>query len=196
MDVRQQSEASLDYDGFTTLVKFLLDSAWGSDWGIFTADMPSGNDPTDMKLPVITYSLQGLHPGLVGKTAREIRPRHRFTEKRSTNGNEPSHIKILGQVMDATVKFEVWEESNAKVEKLSKKFRDLMNIYSGFLIGKGLRGIVFEEMTDEVERFRDSIQGRKLTYKLQFEEFTEVPSDHIRVIEMVNQLTQEVTLRT
>jgi len=197
VDKRLQSERAIDYDGFTTLMQHLLDAAWGKGWGTFTSDAPSGTDPKNVTFPIITYSLKGLRPGLVGKDTREIRARHRYSEKRETNGNEPAIIKVLGQVLDAEIVFELWEESNAKVEKLAKRFREFMNIYTGYFISQGLRGIVFVVMNDIPEngKFRDNVQCRKFLYHVQFEEFTEVPVDAMNVIEQVNQLTYDISLR-
>lgn len=194
MDVRQQSEGNLDYDGLTTLMKRLLTAAWGDKWGVFTADAPSGNDPNNVNFPVITYSLKFLRPGLVGKSTREIRPRQRFTDDREVDGTQPMTTIIKGQVMDAEIVFEVWEETNAKVEKLAKKFRDFMNLYSGYFVSQGLRNIQFLMMNDQSEngRFRDNTVCRKFIYQIQFEELTEVPTDVIKFIDTTSQLLLEM----
>ena len=186
MDIRQQAEGSLDYDGFTTLMKRLLYAAWGDKWGVFTADSPTGNNPESIVFPVITYSLKYLRPGQVGKNTREIRPRHRFTEYREdTNGTAPPSSIIKGQVMDGEVVFEVWEESNSKAEKLAKKFRDFMTIYAGYFKSQGLRNIQFAMMNDQPEngRLKDNTFCRKLIYQIQFEELTEVPTDIFNIID-------------
>lgn len=198
-DVRIQAEGNLDYDGFTTLMKRLLSAAWGDKWGIFTSDSPSGNDPTKVEFPIITYSLKFLRPGLVGKTTREIKPRQRFTDYREVDGTQPQATIIKGQVMDAEVVFEVWEESNAKVEKLAKKFRDFMTIYGGYFKSQGLRNIQFLMMNDQSEngRFRDNTVCRKFIFQIQFEELVEIPSDVFKIIDTAkNQLSLEKEIQT
>jgi hypothetical protein len=193
MDLRTQSEGSLDYDGFTTLMKRLLTAAWGDKWGTFTSDAPSGNNPQNIEFPIITYSLKFMRPGEVGKGTREIRPRQRFIDNRDVDGTQPNSTIIKGQVMDAEIVFEVWEESNAKVEKLAKKFRDFMTIYSGYFKSQGLRNILFLMMNDTPEngRFRDNTVCRKFIYRIQFEELTEIPTDVFKVIDTANQLQLE-----
>lgn len=190
MDLRTQAESNLDYDGFTTIMKRLLTAAWGDKWGLFTADAPSGNDPANINFPIITYGLKYLRPGQVGKNTREIRPRQRFVETRDVDGTQPSGTIIKGQVMDAEIVFEIWEESNSKVEKLAKKFRDFMTIYSGYFKSQGLRNILFLMLNDQSEsgRFRDNTVCRKLIYQIQFEELTEIPTDVFNTIEVSNKL--------
>jgi hypothetical protein len=194
MDVRTQSEGNLDYDGFTTLMNRLITAAWGDKWGTFTADAPSGNDPSNIEFPIITYNLKFLRPGLVGKSTREIRARHRYTDYRDVDGTQPTATIIKGQAMDAEVVFEIWEESNVKVEKLAKKFRDFMTIYSGYFVNQGLRGIQFLMMNDQSEngRFRDNTVCRKLIYQVQFEELTEIPTDVFNIIDTASQLQLEL----
>jgi len=186
MELRQQAEGNLDYDGFTTLMKRLLYAAWGDEWGVFTADAPSGTESEQVDFPVITYLLKFLRPGQVGKSAREIKARQRFIDYRpDANGTEAQAVTIYGQVMDAEVVFEIWEESNIKTEALAKKFRDFMTIYGGYFKSQGLRNIHFLMMNDQPEngRFRDIAVCRKLIYQIQFEELTEVPSDVFRIID-------------
>jgi hypothetical protein len=195
MDVNLQAEGTLDYDGFTTLLKRLLTAAWGDKWGVFTSDAPLGNDPNNITFPVITYALKFMQPGKVGKTTREIRPRQRMIEYLDdVNGTAPNANTILGQVMDAEVVFEVWEDSNADVEKLAKRFRDFMTIYSGYFKSQGLRNIRFAMMNDISEggRIRENAVCRKLIYQVQFEELTVVPSDVFNIIDTSkNQLALE-----
>jgi len=198
MDIKRlQSEQPIDYDGFTTLMKRLLIGVWGENWGVFTQDAPSGKDPNNVAFPMITYGIKYMRPGKVGKSTQELKPRHRFTETRATNGNGPVLMSIYGQVMDAEVCFHVWEESNAKVEKKAKEFRDFMNIYKGYFKSQGIREIMFLNMSDQPDNglYRDNVSCRKLSYLVQFEEFTEMPSDSIRTIEMANQLVLDIETR-
>jgi len=98
--------------------------------------------------------------------------------------------------MDAEIVFEVWEESNAKAEKLAKKFRDFMTIYSGYFKEQGLKNMVFVLMsaTPNGEILRDNAVCRKLVYFVKFEELTEIPVDVIKTIEVANKLAAQEEL--
>lgn len=194
---RQTAQGNLDYDQFTTLIRRMLIAAWGDKWGTFVADAPTGGDPTDIKLPIITYQLSKLTAGKVGENRREIRPRLRNTyREQNIDGNAPPITEILGQYMDAEIVFEVWEESNAKAEKLAKKFRDFMKIYAGYFKEQGLKEIYFILMsaTPNGEILRDNSVCRKLVYFVKFEELTEVPVDIIKTIEVAAEIARQEEL--
>lgn len=193
---RQTAQGNLDYDEFTTLIRRLLIAAWGDKWGTFVADAPSGGDPTDIKLPIITYQLSKMTPGKVGDSRREIRPRLRHQYRDEETGSAPPVTEVLGRMMDAEIVFEVWEESNAKAEKLAKKFRDFMTIYSGYFKEQGLKNIVFVLMsaTPNGEILRDNAVCRKLVYFVKFEELTEIPVDIIKTIAVANKLKAQEEL--
>lgn len=180
---------AMDYDDLTRTIKYLLDAAWGEGWGNFTPDGPNLTDPHNVDYPFIVHYIENLQPGIVGKDTREIRPRLRhFVQNDDVNGTGPPGTKIYGQVFDANVVFEVWEETNAQVSKLAKEFRNTLNMYTGFLKSKGLREIQFVAMETDMStnKIRDSYKVRKLTYFVKFEEVTEVPTDIFRVMEVVD----------
>lgn len=187
------SSGSMDYEEMMKTIKYLLDAAWGKNWGTFTANGPNTTDPKNVDYPVIVYGLKQLRPGVIGKTAREIKPRYRyFGINEDTNGSLPPATSVYGQVFDAEVEFEIWEETNERAEKLAKNFRQTMATYSGYLKEKGLKAIYFEQMDTETKySVPDIHKVRKLTYSVKFEEITEVPTDIFKIIEVVEQRLQE-----
>lgn len=173
MSNRLRSNGLLDVDGFTTILHSLMLEAWGEDWGTFTEAWPSGSDPKQITTPIITYKTQLLKPGKVGREAVEVKPRVReeFVTDNPQTGQKET-ITIKGQVMDCTLKFYVWEETNGKADALAKKFRSLLFTYQGFLMEQGVEDMLFIEQMDMDTGgfFRDNVVGKELTFFLRLEE--------------------------
>ncbi|MFE4029170.1 hypothetical protein ACFX4N_23735 [Priestia sp. YIM B13551] len=197
MAVRQnrlQSNGAMDYEDMIKTLKYLLDAAWGSDWGSFTPDGPNINDAKNIEYPIIIHYMTSMTPGLIGKDTREIKPRFRQSVlNENSNGDMPPITNIYGQVFDAEVVFEIWEETNAQVDKLTKQFRQTITAFTGYLKEKGLKEILFQKMEPNLEsdKIRDSYKIRKLTYLVRFEELNEVPVDIFHAFDVVDKRLQE-----
>jgi hypothetical protein len=179
------SEGNLDFDGFTDIIFRLLKAAWGDKWGTFVEAFPNGTDPTNITMPIVTYSLVDMRPAVMGNgSVREIKPRLR--DQFSTtddNGGPGPYISIYGQTMDCLVEFQCWEENHVKATKLAKDFRDFMRTYTGYLLKKGVQQIIFEYQSNEVTAsFRDDAICKKQVYRIRFEDQYVVPSDVIEKV--------------
>lgn len=190
-----QASGCMDYESFVSTLKYLLDASWGPKWGRLTPDGPNMADVNNVEYPIILYYINEMRPGKIGKSTQEIRPRHRHSFLNTeANGDYPPQSSIYGQVFDAEIVFEVWEETNAKVDKMAKQFRQTLATYAGFLKGKGLKEIQFLKMVPNYEStLRDAHKVRALSYFVKFEELMEVPTDIYRVIEVVDKQLQEET---
>lgn len=176
-----QAQKSMDFEQLTDLIFRLLKAAWGDDWGTFCEAFPNGRDPLHVKMPVITYTLKQMKPAQVGKGTREIKPRYRdeFFEQREVEGN-PQATQIYGQIMEHEIVFEIWEENNAKANKLAKRFRDFMRMYTGYLMSQGAQQLLFDSQNNEKETdFRDNVVCRKQVYKARLEDLIVIPTDVI-----------------
>lgn len=189
-----QASGSMDYEGLMKTIKYLLDASWGKSWGLFTASGPNTTDPRSVDYPIVIHSLEHLVPGVIGKTTREVKPRHRyFGINEDVNGTAPPAVSVYGQVFDAEISFEIWEETNEKADKLARKLRQLLATFSGYLKEKGLKEILFMKMEKKTSNLgmRDDHKVRVLTYFVKFEELHEVPIDLFKVIEVVERKLQE-----
>jgi hypothetical protein len=190
-----QASGTMDYEELIATLKYLLDAAWGQEWGKLSPDGPNVTDPTNVQYPIITYYLKEMRPGMIGNNTREIKPRQRFyAVNDEVNGTQPKAVKIYGQVMDAEVVFEVWEETNGKADILAKQFRQTMRAYTGYFKEKGIKEIQFVRLENDQSnnRIRDSYKIRRLTYFVRFEEITEVPTDLLGVIDVVEEKIQSI----
>lgn len=191
---RQQADGTMDYEQMMQTLKYLLDAAWGPNWGRITPDGPNVTDPNNLEMPIIVHYLNFLEPGLVGKTTRELRPRFRMLEREEdANGTMPPLVKVMGQVFDAEIVFEVWEETNFQVERMARMLRETLAIYAGYLKEKGLKEFHFARMETELSdrEISDRHKVRRLSYFVKFEEITLVPTDTLKVIEVVEERLQQ-----
>lgn len=183
-----QSDGSMDYDGLIKHIKYLLDASWGSDWGIFSSEGPNVSDPKDIEYPIIVHYLAEMRPGVVGNSTREIKPRYRYLGiHEDPNGTHPKGVKVYGQIFDAEVVFEIWGETNEEANRLAKNFRGIISSFTGFLKGKGLKEILLRKV-DSVgsgNSMRDSAKVRRLSYVVRLEELTEIPTEFLRIIDVV-----------
>lgn len=191
-----QSSGNMDYDEFVVVMKYLLDASWGENWGAFTPDNPNVTDAKNIKFPIIVHYLNELQPGVVGKGTKEIKPRYRYLGKNSTPDRANINATtIYGQMLDAEVVFEVWGETNGEVNEMTKRLRQTINAFTGYLKEKGLHEIQFLKMEPDLggSKMNDSYKIRKLRYFIKFEEITEVPSDIFRIFDVVDKKLQEET---
>jgi hypothetical protein len=182
---RLQAQNSANFDQFTDIVMRLLNAAWGEGWGTFCEAFPNGTEPNSVKLPVITYMLKEMVPGVIGNQGtREIKPRHRGSFKQEADGIGPQHIDVYGRVFDCEVVFEIWEENNTKATELATRFMDFMDMYTGYIKSQGVKEVIFRRYSNEMEsgEWKDSISCRSLYYYVRLEHLNEVPSDVIEKV--------------
>lgn len=179
MDGRLRSNGVLDFDEFTSLMHRLLSLSWGDEWGSFTEEFPTTTDSENIAYPIITYSIERITPGRIGKETREIKPRHRSYYK-DENSNEI--IETFGQVLDYEIEFQLFEENNKKLMELHKRFRDFMKTYTGYFMKNGVKTILFMNMSKKEQNLRDVSVSRSYLYLVQLEELTEVPRAELEQI--------------
>jgi len=179
MDGRLRSNGALDFDEFTSLMHRLLSLTWGDEWGSFTEEFPTTTNAENVVYPIITYSIESIEPGLVGKNVREIKPRHRSYQK-DENSNEI--IETFGQTLDYVIEFQLFEENNKKLMELHKRFRDFMKTYTGYFMQSGVKTILFLNMKKKEQNLRDVSVSRSHFYLVQLEELTEIPRAEIKRI--------------
>ena len=200
MDTKQvdplQSNGTMDYEEFIRALKYLLDAAWGPNWGKFSSEGPNTTDPRNVEFPLITHNIGCLQPGRIGKNTREIKPRYRYFESLvDVNGTQPPARNIYGQIFETECTFEIWEETNAQADIMAKKFRQLLSTYTGYFKEKGLKEMYFlrQEGGTLGTGLQDMHKNRRLTYFVRFEEITEVPTDIINVINVVDEQLQKAS---
>jgi hypothetical protein len=181
---RTQAESSCSFEDFTDMLYKILHESWGENWGTFCEAFPNGTDPTDVEFPIITYALSKKVPGEFGKGVKEIKPRFREMFRVPDAADENAEvINVYSQIFDYTVIFEVWEENNAKLNKLANQFEDLITICTGYLMSRGVNQLIFLEMTGaNGSTLKESATCRKFTYLVRLEKQVAIPSAVIKEV--------------
>lgn len=178
VDERLTAHGAADLEKFTDMICKLLNIAWGNDWGIFSEENPTGNNPEETPLPHITYNLIS----------------RRSTEKRGLKGQtfapipDPEHegetITPVRQWFDCIVEFCIYARTNAEATRLAQRFEEFMYTYRGFFKDEGITEIIFEEeRAPEVNSlYRQDIPHRTIRYLVRIERIIEIRSYELRQV--------------
>lgn len=182
---RLTADKSMDFECFIDTLYALLETVWGEGWGTFIIAHPTTNNANSIGMPQITYNLKKMTPGQVGRDTQEIKPRLResFQGVSSLTG-EPTVVNVKGQMVDCEVEFAIYAENNKEALFWTKRFRETLNQYKGFLMQKGLQNLWFLEDVDRngEDNLKDKVASRGLTYNVRIEEVTEEEVNTIKSI--------------
>lgn len=180
MNDRLTSDRSCNLDQFTSLIHATLKAAWGADWGTFCEAFPNGRDPQNIPLPAITYLPLTKRPGIAGsRGTREIKPRFR----QAINVDDNTMVSIYAQVFDYEIQFDMWEQSNDKLNKLADQFEDFMMTYAGYFKKEGVGEVVFDRMYNQAgASWRENLLNHSYVYLVRIEKQIVVPENVIKEV--------------
>lgn len=125
---------------FGELLRKMLNSIWGSNWGDLSPDSSSGNDHDNVVIPSIRYSTN-LREVSEGKSPK---PTLMDIKSELINGiNENEHYKIYRQSFDCIVEFNIRANTSKDCAELSERFEDAIILNTGYLKKKGVSEIFF-----------------------------------------------------
>jgi hypothetical protein len=127
-------------DGLGDALRKLLNTAWGTNWGLIAPDTAKGEDPNVIKTPQINY----------GVNLREITPNSNpkatltDTINEVVNGkNTGDTLQVYRKFYDCIIEFNFWDTTSKGCRDLMDKFEDLIDLYSGYLKSQGISEIFF-----------------------------------------------------
>lgn len=178
---RSLADDNCDLDGFTDLIHDLLNRVWGPNWGIFTSESPTGNDPEVSPTPHITYNLLRREPA--DKKSLKRKQFKTFADK-----DNPGHnITLYRQWFDCAMEFVVYTKTNKEATRVAQRFEEFMETYTGYFKQKGVSEIVFnsEEGPSVSSESRQDIPHRTVRYFVRIERITPVRSIHLKQIDII-----------
>lgn len=191
---RQRAEGNLDFDGFIDVVYSLLNAVLGEGWGVFTQKKPTfTEDERNIDMPQILYSLERIRPGQVGKGIVERTPRHRETRPYVDEDGNRSLIETRGRIIDCSVSFIIYATSNREANNLTNRLRNILDVYKGVLLEKGIQNIWFEEENQRSDRenLKDPVASRELKYLVRLEELTHINVSEIKSVSVQVNIMKE-----
>jgi len=161
-----RANGNIDIEGFTDKLKFLLNEVWGDTWGDFTMEGPTGKDPNNSKLPVITFDVVHRIPSK-GKTGVKIRP----TELILDSENDDYTLILNRKWFDCTVEFMFFNSTNREARRLMERFETFMDTYVGYFKEAGISEMIFQEEVDSrlSKKYNDGIPSTCLHYLMVIE---------------------------
>ena len=198
---RLKSEGSLDLDGFMDVLYVLMKAAWGPDWGVFSMNKPQLTDGRNVVMPQIVYTIPSIKPGIQG-SHQELKPRLRERKMEvSPLTGESGWVEIYGRTLDCRINFIVYGQNNREANLFSKRFRQLIDAFKGYLLEKGVQNIWFIEEDDRnlEENSDEQVSSRMVAYLVRIEELTRKELSFIKSITVTadviyEQLREENTL--
>ena len=198
---RLKSEGSLDLDGFMDVLYVLMKAAWGPEWGVFSMNKPQLTDGRNVVMPQIVYTIPSIKPGMQG-SHQELKPRLRERKMEvSPLTGESGWVEIYGRTLDCRINFIVYGQNNREANLFSKRFRQLIDAFKGYLLEKGVQNIWFIEEDDRnlEENSDEQVSSRMVAYLVRIEELTRKELSFIKRITVTadviyEQLREENTL--
>ena len=198
---RLKSEGSLDLDGFMDVLYVLMKAAWGPEWGVFSMNKPQLTDGRNVVMPQIVYTVPSIKPGMQG-SHQELKPRLRERKMEvSPLTGESGWVEIYGRTLDCRINFIVYGQNNREANLFSKRFRQLIDAFKGYLLEKGVQNIWFIEEDDRnlEENSDEQVSSRMVAYLVRIEELTRKELSFIKSITVTadviyEQLREENTL--
>lgn len=182
-DGHYSADDTADIEKLTDMVETLLKAVWGSDWGIFSEDSPTGfsgddSDSTKIKLPHITHDL-------VSRVPMEDRTVKWTAFDSFPDPENPGHnITMYKQWFECELQFDLYHKTKKEARRLAQRFEEFMNTYIGYFKKQGVQEIIFlSEESPKTESFaRQEMAKRTLTYYVRIERISAVRSAHLKQI--------------
>ena len=157
-------------EDLANILKQLCNAAWGDDWGELSLDIKTGEDSADITLPqiLVDTNTRDISEGL-GSLKPVLMD---VQDEKDENGNETGDAFLMyRQWFDVNVEFDIFARNSKECRELSKKFEELVLVYTGYLKRKGLSEIFFlREISPKSSlNFSENIPMRCILYYVRFE---------------------------
>ena len=170
-------------EDLANVIKQLCNAAWGDDWGELSLDIKTGEDSADITLPQI---LVDTNTRDIAEGFGPLKPVLMDVQKEvDENGNETGDaFLIYRQWFDANIEFDIFARNSRECRELSKKFEELLLVYSGYIKRKGLSEIFFlrEISSKSSLNFSENIPMRCILYYVRFESIIPIRINTINTI--------------
>lgn len=161
-----RANGNIDIEGFTDKLKELLDKVWGNKWGEFTMESPTGQNPDNIPLPVITFGVVHRVPSK-GKIGLKGRPTEIYTDPE----NSDYSLILNRKWFDCQIEFLFFHSTNLDARKLMQRFEIFMETYVGYFKEAGISELIFQEEVDSQlsSKYKDGLPSTCLHYTLVIE---------------------------
>lgn len=170
-------------EDLANILKQLCNAAWGDDWGELSLDIKTGEDSADITLPqiLVDTNTRDISEGL-GSLKPVLMD---VQDEKDESGNDTGDAFLMyRQWFDVNVEFDIFARNSKECRELSKKFEELVLVYTGYLKRKGLSEIFFlREISPKSSlNFSENIPMRCILYYVRFESIIPIRVSTINAI--------------
>jgi len=128
-------------DQLGEVIRKLVDTAWGKDWGQFGSEFKESVDENELILPQITFDE---HEREISEK-KPIKPQIQNNIKEYDQDGKPTgdSFNIYKQWFDALVEFNVYGKTKKEMRDVINKFEMLLLVYMKHLKKKGVSEMIF-----------------------------------------------------
>lgn len=180
---RLTSEGNIStIDQLADIIKVILDTAWGEEWGTFKPVIEKGDTLDNITGPIITYDIN--HREVSENT--NIKPQLMDTISEVVDGVPTGDvIRVYRQWFDCIVEFDIWGRNSLETRKVSEKFEEIVNAYIGNIKRHGVSEMFFmNEVPATISvNYRKDLSMRPIMYYVKLERINTVRVSTIKKIE-------------
>lgn len=180
---RMSAKGNVDnIDVLGDILRKLLNTAWGSEWGIISPETARGEDPENVILPQINLAIN------LREISDGFNPKPQLTDtvNEVVDGkNTGDSFRIYRQTFDCIVEFDFFDSTSKGCRNLMNRFETLLGTYTGFLKERGVSEIFFlKEVPAKYSlNYIEGIPMKCLYYFVRFERIKTVRLSTIKEIE-------------
>jgi len=127
-------------DGFSNALHKILNAAWGNNWGIYSEEEPTGNDPETQPAPHITFELRER------KRAEQFKSfRSHVMHVMDDPDNPGFHLTIKQRIFKCNVAWKCYHKTNRASRVMAGKLEYFLENYVGYFKEHGLLQLEFEK---------------------------------------------------
>lgn len=186
-DISESESKINDIDDLASLIKKILNVAWGDDWGEITPEFSTSDNISEATLPKIVYDInyrettEGMSkkPTLY-KNVLEV------VDGKPTGDS----FNIYRQFFDTVIEFNFFGNTMLEARKLMHDFEEIISTYTGLIKKQGLSELVFlNELPGENSvKYISGVPMKSSVYYARFEKIHTVRTS------LLNKLDYEINV--
>lgn len=183
-----ESESKIDnIDDLASLIKKILNIAWGDDWGEITPQFSTSSDISEASLPKIVYDINYREPseGMSRKPTL-------FKNVLEVVDGKPTgdSFNIYRQFYDTIIEFNFFGNTMLEARKLMHDFEEIISTYTGLIKKQGLSELVFmnELPSENSVKYISGVPMKSSLYYARFEKIHTVRTS------LLNKLDYEINV--
>lgn len=185
MEILLDNKQINTYKDLLKTIQSALYTDWGKDKIAFVSAYPkSRGGSNQIDTPIITYRCRKT-PGQYGNDV-ELKPRERGIISVVNDDNENVSVKIMGQLMNIIMTFEIWGGDGEEADQITDDFEKFMATYAPYFIQCGVQNMIFLSRDDgqDQHQWRSELIKRTVEYRFTIDQIASLELQNIQGIQI------------